>query len=70
MYVGREDRVERRLRKCLALAALCRAAKFDKVSGKRLEEFLGILISALDDEVNGGEEGIRTLDTGLPRITV
>jgi len=47
---NREDRVERRLRKCLALANVCRQAKFDKISGKRLEEFLGIVINALDDE--------------------
>src|SRR5579871_2973578 len=46
----RQDRIERRLRKCLALANLCRQAKFDKVTGDRLEEFLGILISALDAE--------------------
>ncbi|MFL5340273.1 MAG: YkgJ family cysteine cluster protein, partial [Gemmataceae bacterium] len=47
----RQDRIERRLRKCLALAELCRKAQFDKVTGKRLEEFLGIVIGALDDEV-------------------
>jgi lysine-N-methylase len=47
----KEDRIERRLRKCLALADLCRKAKFDKVTGKRLEEFLGIVIGALNDEV-------------------
>ena len=46
----RRDRVEFRLRKCLALAALCQKAKFDKVTGQRLEEFLAILINALDEE--------------------
>jgi len=46
----RNDRVERRLRKCLVLAGLCRTAKFDKIGGERLEEFLGILVNALDDE--------------------
>jgi lysine-N-methylase len=44
------DRLERRLRKCLALANLCRQAKFDKITGKRLEEFLGIVIGAVDGE--------------------
>lgn len=42
---------ERRLRKCLALAQLCRQAKFDKVTGERLSEFLEILASALDGEI-------------------
>src|SRR5207248_2761311 len=47
----KRDPIERRLRKCLALADICRKAKFDKVSGSRLEEFLGIVIGALDQEV-------------------
>ncbi len=47
----REDRIERRLRKSLALAGLCRQARFDKVRGKRLREFLAILEGALDAEV-------------------
>src|SRR5262249_7511901 len=42
---------ELRLRKWLALAKLCRQARFDKVTGKRLEEFLGIVMAALDDEI-------------------
>ncbi|MCX7700149.1 MAG: YkgJ family cysteine cluster protein [Gemmataceae bacterium] len=46
-----DDRIERRLRKCLALATLCREARFDTVRGKRLEEFLAILDGALDGEV-------------------
>src|SRR5262249_41479010 len=46
-----QDRIERRLRKCLWLAQTCRQAKFDKISGKRLEDFLSILISAADPEV-------------------
>lgn len=43
--------MERRLRKCLALANLCRQSKFDKITGERLEEFLAILLNALDGEV-------------------
>ncbi|HZT82162.1 MAG TPA: YkgJ family cysteine cluster protein, partial [Gemmataceae bacterium] len=47
----RRDRVERRLRKCLALADLCRQARFDKVQGGRLSEFLDILSANLDADV-------------------
>ena len=47
----RDDRLERRLRKCLALARVCRQARFDKVSGGRLDEFLRLLRSGLDEEV-------------------
>ncbi|MFL5242635.1 MAG: YkgJ family cysteine cluster protein [Gemmataceae bacterium] len=46
-----QDRLERRLRKCLNLAKLCRQAKFDTVKGKRLEEFLSVISSNLDAEV-------------------
>ena len=48
---NRRDRVERRLRKALALADICKQAKFDKIAGPRLEEFLGILIDGQDIEV-------------------
>jgi lysine-N-methylase len=47
----RKDRVERRLRKCLALAELCRQARFDKVKGGQLTEFLGLMTATLDTEV-------------------
>jgi lysine-N-methylase len=47
----RRDRVERRLRKCLALAKLCRQARFDQVSGGRLVEFLKVLREGLEAEV-------------------
>lgn len=46
-----EDRVNRRLRKCLALARLCRQARFDSIAGKRLSEFLNLVGGTLDDEV-------------------
>jgi lysine-N-methylase len=46
----RDDPIERRLRKCLALAALCQQAKFDKVTGQRLVQFLDLLVNALDAE--------------------
>jgi lysine-N-methylase len=47
----RSDRVERRWRKCLRLARLCRQSRFDKVSGQRLTEFLQLLAKSLDAEV-------------------
>jgi hypothetical protein len=46
----RQDRVERRWRKCLALATLCRQARFDQVHGRRLAEFLNLLGPGLDAE--------------------
>ncbi len=47
----RTDRVERRLRKCLALAVVCRQARFDRVSGGRLVQFLSVLRQGLEAEV-------------------
>lgn len=47
----RADRVERRLRKCLTLANLCRQAKFDKVQGRRLDELLDLMAAGLEGEV-------------------
>ena len=48
---NRADRVERRWRKCLTLAGLCRQAKFDQVRGGRLAEFLDLVAGGLDAEV-------------------
>ncbi len=45
------DRMELRLRKCLALADLCRQARFDEIKGKRLREFLDLILSSLEEEV-------------------
>jgi lysine-N-methylase len=47
----RHDRVERRIRKCLALADLCRQASLEQLQGKRLSEFLQIITSSLESEV-------------------
>ena len=47
----RESRMERRLRKCLALADLCRQVHFHHIAGKRLGEFLNILCKSIDSEV-------------------
>jgi lysine-N-methylase len=46
----RNDRLERRWRKCLALAALCRQAKFDQVKGARLTEFLNLIAASVDTD--------------------
>jgi lysine-N-methylase len=46
----RKDRVERRLRKCLALANLCRQSNFEHVKGERLDEFLKVLSETVDAE--------------------
>lgn len=48
---NRQDRMERRLRKCLALAGLCRQARFEQIQGGRLVEFLAIMVDSLDGEV-------------------
>lgn len=44
-------RLTQRIRRCLALVKLCRKAKFDKVTGRRLDEFLELLVSAIGGEV-------------------
>jgi lysine-N-methylase len=46
-----DEPVQRRLRKCLAFAKICRLAKFDKLSGKRLAEFINLVGAGLDGEV-------------------
>jgi lysine-N-methylase len=54
----RRDRVERRLRKCLALANLCRQARFEQVTGGKLAEFLDVLRGSLDDDVPANPEDV------------
>jgi lysine-N-methylase len=44
------ERMERRLRKCLTLDRLCRQARFEKIDGTRLDEFLKLVVSSLDGE--------------------
>jgi hypothetical protein len=48
---NRQDRMERRLRKCLALAQLCREATFEQVHGNRLDEFLELISANLEVDV-------------------
>lgn len=43
--------VEHCLRKCLAVARLCRQARFGKVRGKRLDEFLQVVSASVDAEL-------------------
>jgi lysine-N-methylase len=43
--------IDYRLRKLIALAALCKQSRFDKVSGGRLKEFLEVVSAAIGDEV-------------------
>ncbi len=43
--------IEHRLRKVAALATLCKASRFDKVTGTRLREFLEVVSGAVADEV-------------------
>lgn len=42
--------LEQRMRRCLALSQICRKAKFDAIQGKRLSEFLKLIITAVDDD--------------------
>jgi len=47
----RGDSIALRWRKCLALAALCRRARFEQVKGTRLAEFLTLVTAGLEGEV-------------------
>ncbi len=48
-----KEPLERRFRKVLALARLCRQADFDKIQGGRLKEFLSLVTASLDAETPG-----------------
>lgn len=48
---NRQDLMERRLRKCLALANLCKQSRFDNLTGGRLGDFLNVISRGLDAEV-------------------
>jgi lysine-N-methylase len=52
------DRLERRIRKLLAMINLCRQARFEQVKGQRLEEFLGLVAASVDGEVPRDSVGI------------
>jgi lysine-N-methylase len=55
---NRGERVHQRLRKCLALARLCRHAQFAKIQGKRLVEFLNLVGAAADADVPANPEAV------------
>ena len=46
----KEQTLEHRLRQIIALADLCKKSVFESVTGKRLDEFLGIVSAATADE--------------------
>jgi lysine-N-methylase len=47
----RDYPLEYRMRQCLALARICRQARFDEVKGSRLVDFLNLVGASLEDEV-------------------
>lgn len=47
----RNDRLERRLRKCLAVARIGRQTQFDRMQGKRLTKYLQAVRNAVDADV-------------------
>jgi lysine-N-methylase len=47
----RNDRLERRLRKCLALARICGQTQFDNLQGGKLSKYLQAVRNAMDAEV-------------------
>jgi lysine-N-methylase len=47
----RSDRLERRLRKCLAVARVCGQTQFDRLQGNRLSKYLRAVHNAVEAEV-------------------
>jgi lysine-N-methylase len=62
-----EDPLERRMRKVLALASLCRQARFDKLRNGRLIEFLNLIGASLESEV-ASDPGSIPPPSGLGKI--
>ena len=60
-------RMEYRLRRCLALAHLCRQARFEQVQGERLSDFLEILVAGLEAET-GADPGLLPPPTWIGRV--
>jgi lysine-N-methylase len=50
--------LEWRLRKCLAVIELCRQARFEKVSGERLREFLAVIGDGVNPDVPARPEAV------------
>jgi len=58
-YIRDERRpLEWRLRKCLAVINLCRAASFDAITGKRLDEFLEVVGEGVNPDVPARPEAV------------
>jgi lysine-N-methylase len=58
MVMDERRPLEWRLRKCLAVVALCRDAQFDKISGDRLNEFLDVIGEGVNSEVPARPEAV------------
>jgi lysine-N-methylase len=54
--------IEWRLRKCAAVAAVCRDAKFDTVTGERLKEFLQLISEGMSAETPVRPEAVALPD--------
>jgi lysine-N-methylase len=53
-----EERMERRLRKCLAFDRLCRQAKMEELSGNKLAELLHLVAGGVDAQVPAKPEAM------------
>lgn len=58
LLLDRRDHIERRLRKCLALANLMRQARLEGIEGKRLSELLDLLRAAADTEAPSSPQAV------------
>jgi lysine-N-methylase len=56
---NRRDRMERRLRKCLALVEQCREARVHRLKGTQLTELLELMVANLDREVPAAAADLR-----------
>jgi len=64
----RRDRLERRLRKCLAVARICRQARLDGLRGGRLTEFLQTVRDGMETEVPRAAVEVPPPDGPLGRV--
>ncbi len=64
----RGDRVERRLRRCLAVARIGAQAKLENLSGNKLSEFLKVVSAGLEPEIPGTAADVAPPDRILGRL--
>jgi lysine-N-methylase len=64
----RSDRLERRLRKCLALARVGRQTQFDRLQGDRLSKYLQAVRAAMETEVPREAVDVPPPDRLLGRV--